>query len=373
MLYKIIQYGIDGKLYFLLKSMYSKTEACVNVNGFNTAWFSTKTGVMQGDSLSPTLFNLFINDLALFLKDMNVGISINETQIPILMYADDVVILSENEEDLQHMLNLVNNWCQKWKMSINQKKTKAMHFRPKTINQCMTPLFLGQAKIEYTNYYKYLGVYINEFLEFDYHCTTLSEAGTRALGSVISKLRNNEYVMYDTYTKCVECSIYPVVDYGTEIWGYVKDATTDHVQLKAIQAFLGVHKFAPNLGIMGDMGWCPSHIRRKLCMLHYWNRLVKLDDDRITKIAFNEEYSRQGVWCSAIKDLLYEYDCRELYDSRSECDLSLLKEKMLEKYCTEWQEEVACKPKLRTYKRVKDKFGTEEYENLIYQELKGQF
>ena len=32
------------------------------------------------------------------------------------------------------------------------------------------------------------------------------------------------------------------VDYGAEIWGYVKDPTTDQVQLKAIRAFLGVNK-----------------------------------------------------------------------------------------------------------------------------------
>ena len=111
--------------------------------------------------------------------------------------------------------------------------------------------------------------------------------------------RDNEYVMFDTYTKCVESSIYPVVDYGAEVWGYVRDTATDQVQLKAIRAFLGVNKFAPNIGIMGDMGWCPSHIRRKICMLRYWNRLIKLPDDRLTKLIFNENYIFQGTWCKA--------------------------------------------------------------------------
>ena len=69
--------------------------------------------------------------------------------------------------------------------------------------------------------------------------------------------------------------------------------------------------------------------------------MVKLDDDRITKIVFNEDYSKQGNWCNAIKDVLCEYDGQELYDSRSQCDLPLLKGNMQEKYCTEWQREVA--------------------------------
>ena len=92
---------------------------------------------MQGDSLSPTLFNLLINDLALFLKDMDVGVTVNNTHVPILMYADDVVILANDEDELQCMLNLVNRWCKKWKMSINKSKTKAMYFRPKNVNQCI--------------------------------------------------------------------------------------------------------------------------------------------------------------------------------------------------------------------------------------------
>ena len=128
---KMIHKGIDGKLYFLLKSIYANTEACVNINGQNTAWFKTKTGVMQGDCLSPTLFNLFINDLATQLKDMNIGIKIKDTTIPLLLYADDVVILANDETEMQKMLNSVNKWCIQWKMKINMSKTKIMHFRGK--------------------------------------------------------------------------------------------------------------------------------------------------------------------------------------------------------------------------------------------------
>ena len=50
----------------------------------------------------------------------------------------------------------------------------------------------------------------------------------------------------------VVCTVNPVLDYATEVWGYVKNSSTDLVQLKAIRAFLGVHKFAPNPAIIGD-------------------------------------------------------------------------------------------------------------------------
>ena len=48
--------------------------------------------------------------------------------------------------------------------------------------------------------------------------------------------------MYATYTKCIDSSVYPLVEYGSEVWGYVTNPCTDQVQLKAIRAYLGVNK-----------------------------------------------------------------------------------------------------------------------------------
>ncbi len=45
----------------------------------------------QGDSLSPILFAVFINDLAEDLEKLGKGIPIGDESITILMYADDVV------------------------------------------------------------------------------------------------------------------------------------------------------------------------------------------------------------------------------------------------------------------------------------------
>ncbi len=45
---------------------------------------------------------------------------------------------------------------------------------------------------------------------------------------------------------------------------------------------MGVHKFAPILGHMGDMGWVSNRGRWKLNILRLWNRLVLMSDDRLT-------------------------------------------------------------------------------------------
>ena len=84
-----------------LKSLYKDVQCCVRVNGLNTEWFPVDCGLKQGCSLTPILFNFNINDLVASLTDLDVGISINGEKIAVLLYADYVVLLGENEHDLQ--------------------------------------------------------------------------------------------------------------------------------------------------------------------------------------------------------------------------------------------------------------------------------
>ena len=131
MLYKLISNGIDGKFYNSIKSILSDTSSCVKLNGILTDWFPVRAGMLQGDSSSPTIFALYINDLIEGLKTLNKGIRFNEYTLCCLTYADDVLILTENENDMQDLLNFVYEWCRKWRLKINFSKTNVMHFRNK--------------------------------------------------------------------------------------------------------------------------------------------------------------------------------------------------------------------------------------------------
>ena len=117
------------------------------------------------------------------------------------MYADDVLILAEDEKGMQDLLNFVNAWCRKWHLKINFSKTNAKHFRNKGKNQSNFEFKVGNQNVEYTSVYRYLGVHINDYLDFSGTADTLSKAGGRALGSVISKIQNYRDVGYKTYNR----------------------------------------------------------------------------------------------------------------------------------------------------------------------------
>ena len=128
-MYKIIaQFGITGKLYKAIQSIYSFSEACVKLNQHKTDWFSVSAGVKQGDNLSPTLFNMYLNDLAIGIKNLGLGIDVNGYNLSILLYADDIVLLSRNENDLQVMLDFVNDWCKKMAYGCKSRQEKYCSF-----------------------------------------------------------------------------------------------------------------------------------------------------------------------------------------------------------------------------------------------------
>ena len=138
-------------MYFAVKSLYLSTEACVKVNNLYTPWFDYTYGVKQGDSLSPTLFNIFIDDLAKKIKDLQLGVDIDGTKYCILMYADDVVLMAESENDLQKMLDTVYTWMTKWRITLNLKKSKCIHSDQKHWKKRTTNFILIMFDLNFLN------------------------------------------------------------------------------------------------------------------------------------------------------------------------------------------------------------------------------
>ena len=68
--YNLLEYNIDGKIYKSIKALYNHPLSKVKLNSYTTSWLTTESGVRQGDSLSPTLFAIFINDLAKEMKQL---------------------------------------------------------------------------------------------------------------------------------------------------------------------------------------------------------------------------------------------------------------------------------------------------------------
>ena len=366
LLFKLLRYNIDGKIFRVIKNLLQGTLSSVKINNLRTDWFTTTTGVRQGDVLSPTLFNIFLNDLVDDLNDLGKGLNVDGRHICCLLYADDIILLSENEDNLQAMLDRLDRWCKNWRLKVNCDKTQVMHFRKKRSRLTDFVFRLNETPIKVVNKYKYLGVIFDEFLEMNCNAEVLSQSGGRALGGIIHKFREFRDIGFQTFTKLYENGVAPILDYGSEVWGFGSFDKLESIQNRAIRYFLGLPPRAPILGYQGDFGWLPARYRRWLNMLRYWNHLCSLNNDGILKYAFRYDLQRSVTntnWCSQVKLILSNVGMDHLVsiEAPTPCNLSIVRERIELLHSESWKQQLAAKPKLRTYVKFKDSVRTEVY------------
>ena len=203
---------------------------------------------------------------------------------------------------------------------------------------------------------------MDEHLNFTSCSKTLADSGGRALSAIISRFKSFKDIGYTTFTKLYDTCVTPVTDYGSSIWGKHNVKHADMIQNRACRYFLGVHNFTPIPSLQAEMGWLPPKYRKCINMLRFWNRLMNMANDRLTKRTFIMDYNR-GVsnWCERIKSVFEMLDLLPVYENKEICDIVFCTERMFEIFNKECQEDIRKKPKLRTYKLFKKDCNVAEY------------
>ena len=189
--------------------------------------------------------------------------------ISILLYADDMILCANTESDLQSMLTEMHNWTTRWRVKLNINKSKTMHFHPVRQIRTRSNFCFGLDQLEIVDSYKYLGIFLDETLNFNKCSHILAESASRALGGVINKIKAIRDCGYTTFTKLFDTGVLSILNFGAEVWGFGKHQKCDVVINKAMRYFLGVHKYVPTAALHGDMAWLSLKYRRYIVMLKF--------------------------------------------------------------------------------------------------------
>ena len=169
LLNKLQHYGIRGTALQWLKSYLGCRSQYVSVNGHNSSHLSVSCGVPQGSVLGPLLFLLYINNLPN-----------SSRKLSFYLFADDTNIYFESSsvKQLQKVVNKELKHVKKWldanKLALNVSKTNFIifHSPQNSLGETATIKF-GKEHVKQTKYVKFLGLLLDENLNWKYHLSEL--------------------------------------------------------------------------------------------------------------------------------------------------------------------------------------------------------
>ena len=149
---------VPPKIIRLLQQSYSGSSSQVRIRNEMSEVFAIKTGVRQGDVVSPLLFNIVVDTIMRKVFQNGHGVKFGmDGSVTDLMFADDIVILAEDDTEATNTLHDITQTAQTFGLQINVEKTKIL-----LTDGPPAYVYLNGVQIEQVTEFKYLGSLIHE-------------------------------------------------------------------------------------------------------------------------------------------------------------------------------------------------------------------
>ena len=165
---KMSKFGLHENIINWLKDYLRNRKQRCKVNGLTSEYQDITCGVPQGSILGPMLFLLYINDI-------NNVLNLCKTKL----YADDTVVYATNRSEaichdwLCEDLQVLMNWLNRNKLTINLDKTKLMLFATKNMQKKanFSEVEIQGKNLQYVRQFNYLGVKLDNRVTFETHAS----------------------------------------------------------------------------------------------------------------------------------------------------------------------------------------------------------
>ena len=233
LLRKLEHYGIRGLALKWMTSYLKHRSQFVSLSGENSSIKHMQYGVPQGSILGPLLFIIYINDLPNIFN-----------RAKFILYADDanIIINGANIADIVQQLNALCNILPNWVISnglvaLNLKKTKNMLFSRQNIELPDEFKFINK-KIDRVKEVRFLGVIVDEKLNWSAHIKTLKSKMSRYIG-ILCKIK--KLLPIQAKMQIFQSLIQSHLSYCSIVWGFTAKSNIEslfRIQKKEIRAIV---------------------------------------------------------------------------------------------------------------------------------------
>jgi hypothetical protein len=319
--YKLRQIGIGGRCLELLQAMYSRVVRKLLINGQYTDEFDVLSGVPQGSVLSPFLYATYINGLHKALADAGLGTRVHGRLVPMLLYADDIVLLTRSADELKAMLKVTHEYARKWRFDVNHGKSNVVVFGSKAAKKEAKVIVwrLGSDVLKVVEIYKYLGIETGKVKGRWNDVVARFYKNAEATLSLLLYRGGGAAGLYPpTFVRQFNAVCRPLVEYGCELWeGEISkkwERKLESVQSAFLRGMAGLKGTPASVGLRAEFGLTTLKSRRRVLKLGYWRKLCISEHSRLFSLVFRRRHEQvlrgDGRFSGlrAFRDLLVECD-----------------------------------------------------------------
>lgn len=319
--HKLFSLGLSGKIIRILQNLYSKASVRIKIRGEYSESISLGDGVLQGETLSPVIFKLFISDIEKFFKSRGVGgICMNANcEILSLQFADDFAIIADSYQDLIHKINILEDYCSENKLTVNISKSKILKLGKK--NQKLK-FYYKKERLESVPSYMYLGIPFSSSCLFPLAVEySLSKAST-AVGSVMHILGKSKTNSWQTRMKLFQSIVKTSLLYCAPVWSLNYLDHVERAQNKFFKRLLSLSRSTPGFMIRLETGSLPIAYHVLKTTLSWIHKIENMADDRYPKACLNQliYYDSRAInikkfnWFTQIKNIINRVDLTNIGD-----------------------------------------------------------